>query len=134
MFGDDNVIDEMLSAAGRTREKTEKFLLRQQQQQQQQNEQQNSKTAKKSNDNAAQPTKTVENSSETDDHTSKEEEKSDVDEERAASELVIPEGIVNLRSGQLRVSLFDSLADPTWLTYTMTSSQVKYNSQYLPLF
>lgn len=130
MFGDDNVIDEMLSAAGRTREKTEKFLLRQQQQK----EQQHAKTAKKSNDNAAQPPKTVENSSETDEHTSKAEEMSDVDEERAASELVIPEGIVNLRSGQLRVSLFDSLADPTWLTYTMTSSQVKYNSYYLSLF
>jgi hypothetical protein len=41
-----------------------------------------------------------------------------------AAALVIPVGVLNLRSQRLRVSLFDSLADPTWLSFTMESAQL----------
>jgi len=39
-------------------------------------------------------------------------------------ELVIPVGVINLHTQQMRVSLFDSLADPAWLTLTMESAQL----------
>jgi len=38
--------------------------------------------------------------------------------------LVIPVGVINLHSQQLRVSLFESLADPAWLTLTMEKAQL----------
>jgi hypothetical protein len=42
----------------------------------------------------------------------------------SAIDVVIPVGTLNVRTGELRVALFDSLADPTWLAFTMSSVQV----------